>query len=113
MEIFKPSMENIGIIKNHLRYNRYFGCELTAANNILWSKFYDTSFVIVEDMLSYCKMEENKPVMFTFPVGKHNPKGAFDILCQEFENVALPLNLIWYTRRCFNRLKSGIRENSR
>ncbi len=85
MEIFKPSMENIGIIKNHLRYNRYFGCELTAANNILWSKFYDTSFVIVEDMLSYCKMEENKPIMFTFPVGKHNPKGAFDILCQEFE----------------------------
>ena len=67
MEILKPSMENIGILKDYLSYNRYFGCELTAANNILWSEFYDTSFVIVEDMLSYCKVKDGEPLGFTFP----------------------------------------------
>ncbi len=85
MEIFKPSMENIGILKNYLRYNSYFGCELTAANNILWSDFYDTGFVIVEDMLSYCKVKDGAPVGFTFPIGEHNPKNAFDALCRYFE----------------------------
>ena len=85
MEIFKPSMENIGILKNYLRYNRYFGCELTAANNILWSEFYDTSFVIVEDMLSYCKVKEGVPIGFTFPIGEHDPKMSFDALCSYFE----------------------------
>ncbi len=85
MEIYKPSYENIGVLKDYLRYNEYFGCELSAANNILWSKFYDTSFVIVEDMLSYCKVKDGKPVMFTFPIGKHNPKAAFDRICREFQ----------------------------
>ncbi len=85
MEILKPSMENIGILKDYLSYNRYFGCELTAANNILWSEFYDTSFVIVEDMLSYCKVKDGEPLGFTFPIGKHNPKKAFDALCSYFQ----------------------------
>ena len=86
MDILKPSLENIGMLKNYLRYNKYFGCELTAANNILWSEFYDTCFVIVNDMLSYCKVENGKPVAFTFPVGPHNPRDAFDSLCEIFED---------------------------
>lgn len=85
MDILKPNMDNIGILKDYLRYNNYFGCELTAANNILWSEFYDTSFVIVEDMLSYCKVKDGVPVAFTFPIGKHEPKKAFDALCSYFE----------------------------
>ena len=83
MEIYKPSLENIGLLKKYLGYNKYFGCELTAANNILWSEFYDTGFVIVDDMLSYCKIEDGKPVAFTFPIGEHNPRKAFDSLCKE------------------------------
>ncbi|MBR3832823.1 MAG: DUF2156 domain-containing protein [Lachnospiraceae bacterium] len=86
MDIYKPSLENIGVMKNYLEHNQYFGCELTAANNILWSGFYDTSFVIVEDMLSYCKIKDGKPLAYTFPVGEHDPKVAFDRLCQEFKS---------------------------
>lgn len=85
MEIYKPSLDNIGLLKNYLGYNTYFGCELTAANNILWSEFYDTGFVIVEDMLSYCKVKDGSPVAFTFPIGKHNPKNAFQKICRWFE----------------------------
>ena len=89
MEIYKPSLENIGQLKKYLGYNKYFGCELTAANNILWSEFYDTGFVIVEDMLSYCKVKDGKPVAFTFPIGEHNPKKAFDKLCKELVDSGL------------------------
>ena len=90
MDILKPSLDNIGMLKDYLRYNEYFGCELTAANNILWSEFYDTGFVIVEDMLSYCKLVDGKPVAFTFPIGKHDPRKAFDKLCEELETAGLP-----------------------
>ncbi len=91
MEIYKPSLDNIGLLKKHLGYNNYFGCELTAANNILWSEFYDTRFCIVEDMLSYCKMKDGKPVAFTFPIGKHNPRKAFDKLCAYFAENDMPV----------------------
>ncbi len=90
MEIYKPSLDNIGLLKKYLKHNKYFGCELTAANNILWSGFYDTGFCIVEDMLSYCKVTDGKPVAFTFPVGEHNPKAAFDKLCEYFEENNIP-----------------------
>ncbi len=87
MEIFKPSMENMSLLKKYLRYNTYFGCELTAANNILWSEFYDTGFVIIDDMLSYCKLRDGKPLGFTFPVGAHDPKKAFDSICEYFRSL--------------------------
>ncbi len=91
MEIYKPSLEHIGLLKKYLSYNKYFGCELTAANNILWSEFYDTGFCIVEDMLSYCKLKAGKPVAFTFPIGEHDPKNAFDKLCEYFVEKGLPI----------------------
>lgn len=93
MEIYNPSMENMDILQGYLRYNKYYGCELTAANNILWSKYYDTSFAIVEDMLSYCKVCDGKPVMFTFPIGRHDPKIAFDRICEEFQLNDLEFNM--------------------
>lgn len=86
MEIYKSSLDNINLLRDHLKFNKYIGCELTAANNILWSELYDTSFVIVEDMLLYCKLEDGKPIMFTFPIGKHDPKKAFDCVYKWFED---------------------------
>lgn len=85
MEFFKPSIDNIGTIKKYLTYNKYIGCELSAANNVLWSEFYRTHFVIIDDMLSFCKLDDGKPTVFTFPIGQHNPRKAFDIILKEFE----------------------------
>lgn len=93
MKIYNPSMENIGILRSYLRYNKYYGCELTAANNILWSKYYDTGFSIVEDMLSYCKLSDGNPVMFTFPIGEHDPKLAFDRICEEYQTRGLEFKM--------------------
>ena len=93
MKIYSPRMENINLLQSYLKFNKYYGCELTAANNILWSKFYDTGFTIVEDMLSYCKACDGKPIMFTFPIGKHDPKIAFDRICEEFEANGLEFKL--------------------
>jgi len=91
MQIFKPELGNKRLLDQYLTYNNYYGCELSAANNILWSNYYNTGFAIIEDMLVFCKLEDNKPVMFSFPIGKHNPKMAFDCIRDYFKQQNLPL----------------------
>ena len=105
MEIYKSNLDNINLLKDHLEFNQYIGCELTAANNILWSEFYDTSFVIVEDMLSYCKVKDGKPVMFTFPIGKHDPRKAFDYIYKWFEDHNMEFTLYLVHPEMFARIE--------
>lgn len=85
MQIYKPDLENKHLLDQYLAYNNYYGCELSAANNILWSQYYSTGFTIIEDMLVFCKLEKNKPLMFSFPIGKHNPKKAFDYIVEYYK----------------------------
>lgn len=85
MQIYKPDLENKHVLDQYLSYNNYYGCELSAANNILWSNYYNTGFTIIEDMLVFCKLENNKPVMFSFPIGKHSPKVAFDSIVDYYK----------------------------
>ncbi len=91
MQIYKPDLQNKHLLDQYLSYNNYYGCELSAANNILWSKYYGTGFTIVEDMLVFCKIKNDKPVMFSFPIGKHNPKAAFDYIREYFKQQNTPL----------------------
>lgn len=93
MEIYKPDIENREILNSYLKYNRYPSCELSASNNILWSDFYDTRFTVIEDMLVFCKMEQDKPAMMSFPFGKNNPKPAFDAIRKYFSDNKLAFKL--------------------
>lgn len=90
MEIIKPSMDTKQIMDSYLRFNHYRGCEFSSANCVFWGDYYQTSFTIIEDMLAFCKEEEGMVTSFTFPVGAHDPKYAFDKMVDYFKANNLP-----------------------
>ena len=93
MEILKPGIETKEILDSYLRYNRYRGCELTTGNSIFWCDYYHTRFTIIEDMLVYGQEKNGVFTSFTFPIGEHNPKYAFDKMVDYFEKSNLPFAL--------------------
>ncbi len=101
MEIYKSNLENKHLLDRYLAHNNYPGCELSAANNILWSNYYETGFTIIEDMLVFCKMKNNKPAMFSFPIGEHNPKLAFDAIKEYFEKEDMIFKMYLVQREMF------------
>lgn len=90
MEIYRPSLGNRKLLAQYLKHNSYRGCELSLANPILWSEHYNTGFVIIEDMLVYCSLEENVPAAFSFPVGEGDKKRAFDVVAEYFGKSGRP-----------------------
>ena len=90
MDIIKPELKDIEILKKYLKHNKYRGCEFSAANTVLWSSYYNTCYTIVEDMLLFCRAEDGKPVSFTFPIGEKNHKRALDAVIKYFEDNDLP-----------------------
>lgn len=85
MEIYRPSLQNRELLAQYLKYNSYRGCELSLANPILWGEHYNTGFTIIEDMLVYCRLEEDVPISFSFPIGAGDKKHAFDAVVEYFE----------------------------
>lgn len=85
MEIYRPSLQNRELLAKYLRHNSYRGCELSLANPILWGEHYNTGFVVIDDMLVYCTLEENVPTAFSFPVGAGDKKHAFDAVVEYFD----------------------------
>ena len=90
MDIIRPSMETKEVLDYYLQYNHYRGCEFSSANSLFWCDFYQTKFTVLEDMLVFCRVEKGVPTSFTFPIGKHNPKDAFDRVVDYFEESNLP-----------------------
>ena len=90
MDIIRPSIETKELLDHYLQYNHYRGCEFSAANSLFWCDFYQTKFTILEDMLVFCRVEDGIPTSFTFPIGEHDPKDAFDRVVDYFEQSNLP-----------------------
>lgn len=86
MKIYIPSMEQKAVLDQYLTNNNYPGCEFSAANNILWSGYYETGFTIIEDMLCFCRIKDGKPVCFSFPVGAGDARHAFDAISNYYES---------------------------
>lgn len=101
MLIQTPCLENKELLNQYLRYNQYYGCEFTAANNILWSNFFKGEFTILEDMLVFCKTNGNDIVRVSFPIGKNDTKKAFDAIVQYFEEKNLPFCMQMVERDMF------------
>ena len=100
MDIIRPSIETKELLDHYLQYNHYRGCEFSAANSLFWCDFYQTKFTILEDMLVFCRVEDGIPTSFTFPIGEHDPKDAFDREVDYFEEVICHLLCIWWSRKC-------------
>ena len=90
MDIIRPSIETKPLFDHYFSHNRYRGCEFTFGNSLFWCDFYQTKFTIIEDMLVFCRLEDGVPASFTFPVGAHDPKAAFDQVVDYFEESNLP-----------------------
>ncbi|MBE5943617.1 MAG: DUF2156 domain-containing protein [Lachnospiraceae bacterium] len=101
MLIQKPCFSNKELLDSYMAYNEYYGCEFSAANNILWSEYYETCFTIIEDNLVFCKVENNIPVQMTFPIGKGDKKKAFDAIVSHFKNNNLPFYMYMVEREMF------------
>ncbi len=106
MDIYRPCLDNKELLDTYLRYNDYPGCELSAANNILWSQYYDIGFTIVHDMLVFCKLQEGSPTMFSFPIGKGDAKAAFDEITRYFQDNKLQFSMYLVQEKMFELIES-------
>lgn len=90
MLIQTPCLETKNVLEKYLKYNQYYGCEFTAANNILWSPYYNGRFTIIEDMLVFVRTGENGITGTTFPVGRGDKRKAFDAVAEYFSSNNIP-----------------------
>lgn len=80
----KVTLEDKEIINRYLSQQKARSCEITFANIYLWSRFYQVTYAIVEDMLIF--RGGGDPVFFDFPLGKsEGVKPAVDALMQYCE----------------------------
>lgn len=93
MNIYIPSLDNKELLDKYLKYNTTRECEFNVANPILWSRHYNTGFVIVDDTLVFCTLNDGKPVSFTFPVGMGDVKVAFDSLVEYCDKQGIDFNM--------------------
>lgn len=105
MDIYIPSLQNKGLLDSYLKYNTFRGCELAPANTILWSEHYCTGFVIIENMLSFCRLKNGKPVSFSFPIGAGDKKKAFDAIAGCFEQNKMDFSMYMVEPDMFARIE--------
>lgn len=70
MDFINPSLENIDTLKEYLGSLNIRNCVFGIANNILWSRLYETVYTIIDDMMVFVGKEEGHPSSFTFPIKK-------------------------------------------
>lgn len=104
MKVKVSCIEDKATLDKYLKYNNYPGCEFSAANNILWSQYYNTGYVIIEDMLSFCKLSDGKPVCFSFPVGPGDERKAFDKICDYMNENGLDFKMYLVERNMFEKI---------
>jgi len=104
MDFLKPDLSNIELIKTHLKHNKYLGCELSAANNVLWSEYYGTRFTVIENMLVFAKIENGLPVMMTFPIGGADEKKAFDAIVNYYKENNLDFKMYLVQEKMYKKI---------
>lgn len=105
MDIYIPTLQNKDLMDRYLKYNTFRGCELAPANPILWSEHYNTRFVIIEDMLSFCRLKNGEPICFSFPVGPGDKKKAFDAIADYFEKKNREFSMYMVEPEMFDRIE--------
>lgn len=106
MNYYRPTIERAEELESYLRYNEFYGCQLTLANVILWSSHYDTYYTTVADMLVFCKVEDGRPCAFSFPVGGGSAKEAFDAIVCYFKEQKLPVIFYLVDAKMYEQIES-------
>ncbi|MGN0435367.1 MAG: DUF2156 domain-containing protein [Wujia sp.] len=106
MEFIKPSIRDAEIIRKKLNNSKYPACELATANIILWSEYYGCRYAFMEDMLVFCKLENGKPVSFSWPYGEGDSKKAFDFIVNYFEKAEKPFSMYLVGQEMFEQIDS-------
>ena len=93
MSFKKVKLEDKSVIDSYLKKVKYRNCDLTFANIFLWSKYYETEFTIIDDMLVF-KTDKKNPTFF-YPIGNKNCKDVLDKVmdyCND-KNIDFKLNI--------------------
>ncbi|MDO5128246.1 MAG: phosphatidylglycerol lysyltransferase domain-containing protein [Eubacteriales bacterium] len=104
MELYRPSVDRLPVLEQYLGHNHFYGCEFSPANLVMWWERYDTYYTTVADMLVFCKVQEGKPVAFTFPVGTADEKQAFDAIVRYFHDNDLPVFFYLIEQAMFDKI---------
>lgn len=92
-KMFDLDISAYSVLKDYLQYNEYPCCDLAPANPVLWGKLYKTRYMILNQQLVFCRMEDEKLVQVTFPIGDGDKKVTFDMLREYFSQQGLPFSL--------------------
>ncbi len=106
MEVYKISYETKDTLKKYLKQNNYRACELSFGNNLLWSPYYDISFMIVCDMLVFCKMHAGRLALASYPIGDGDEKRAFDEIVRLFREDNMPFKMYLVSESAWTKIES-------
>lgn len=104
MEIYKANLNNMELLRQYLGKNDYRACELSVANNIIWSDYYNVQFTIIEDMLSFGRFEVGKPIIMSYPYGVADERKAFDAIINEFEKCGNKMRMYLVSEEAFKKI---------
>lgn len=105
MEYMIPTLENSSIIRNYLSNNIYRACELAVANNVMWSSYYGTRFMLVEGMLVYCVLKEGRLIRVSYPMGDGDEKAAFDKMLAMFDEAGTSFSMYLVSEKKFEKIE--------
>ncbi|MGL5973347.1 MAG: DUF2156 domain-containing protein [Oscillospiraceae bacterium] len=90
--IFKqPTLDDKQIVEKYLKNVKYFGCEYSISNFILWAKYYKVEFCIVDDILII--RSNNEGISYNYPVGNFNLKDIIGKLIKQCEEDGVKFRL--------------------
>ena len=61
-------------------------------------------YTIIEDMLVFCKVEDDKPVMMSFPIGKGDARKAFDAIKAYFDDNDMEFHMYLVEDKMFEKI---------
>lgn len=105
MKFVKPCMENKDEIAYYLQYNTHKGCEFALANILLWSSFYNTDYVILNDNIVFHSRNGLGEERFAYPIGPGDAHSTINLLLEYAKQMKKQLRLemmdtAMYTQLC-------------
>lgn len=104
--VFKRTeMEDRELMQSYFKRFPSRSCERTFANSLLWSRFYNVTFAVIEDTLVF--RSEGEQTAFTYPIGeKGQVKKALEFLEKFTKEQEIPFLLYNVTPEEFEQLES-------
>ena len=93
MNIFKTlTIDDYDIINQYVKESKQKACDYTAANLVLWGEFYQTQYLIAEDIL-ILKFKSDGIEQFAYPIGGGSVVKAIDFMKEYCEENGIELRI--------------------